>query len=847
MNPTFLKPVSVLLLSLIAGIHSIHGEATTAAMPERHFAVFEKYCLDCHDADTEKGEVNLDDLSFDLATDLKTAETWQKILDALNTGEMPPEDKKQLTAEDKTSFLDDLSNRIVTARKILSDNGGVVTLRRLNRREYANTLEALLGVRPDTSDLPDDQANSKFDTQGASLFFSSDQLEQYLSTARSTLELALMPPSQKPSKVVRIEPEEIYYPLYAELASRRLKIAQNYYDWQATGGRDDNAKEFGFLDGWQAGRNLDNFHISYPPLKKWLAAPENKSGAALMITIKDGFTSMKFPDVREWQPGKYVVRVRAGAYEEDPERFRYLEFVAREGQNSKRLGWRKVTASLKRPEVIEFTVDHQPGQRMAYWVQKRSHMDRGDKNLETEYRKETGYGTPWGIWIDWAELEGPIPAEPNEAAKKVLFSKSSEFDDESYAREVLRRFSEQAFRGAESTPEFLDHLVAQYSGNVAKGQKEVEALLGPLSIILSSPSFLYMVESTGNEDSEELTGVELAVRLSYFLWSAPPDEELMALAKEGKLKKPWNLEKQTKRLLADPRSDRFIRSFVYQWLEMERLGMFAFDGRDFPTFDNAARDAAGEEIYQTVSTLLKEKLPLGNLLKSDFVVVNDLLADYYGLEGVNGHHWRKVPVPDGSPRGGLLGSAAVSAMGSDGQRTSPVERGAWVLRHLLNNPPPPAPPNVPQLSRLEGEVLSARDLQKAHQEEPQCAQCHRKIDPIGYGMENFDAAGQWREVEVVRTGKRESEKTEFAIDPVGNLPGGAEFSTYFELRDAVADQLDGFARGLAEALISYGLGRPFGFTDHDLAQAMLEHAKAEDYAISAFVHALVQSKPFQTK
>ncbi|MEM1293964.1 MAG: DUF1592 domain-containing protein [Verrucomicrobiota bacterium] len=821
--------------------------ALAAVMPERHFAVLDNYCLDCHDSATEKGEVNLEELSFDLATDLKTAETWQKVLDSLNTGEMPPENKKQMTDEDKTSFLDSLSNSIVAARKILSDNGGEITLRRLNRREYAHTLESLLGVRPDTSNLPNDQANSEFDTQGASLFFSSDQLEQYLSTARSTLELALLAKPKQESKIVRIEPEEIYYPIYAQLASERLNRAQRYYDWRAAGGTDDIAKEYGFLDGWQADRNLGSFHTGYPPLRKWLLAPENKTGTALMITIKNGFTTTKLPDVREWQPGRYVIRVRAGAYEDDPARFRYLEFVARREQNAKRLGWRKVTAPLRKPQTIEFTVDHQPGERASYWVQKRSHMDRGDKNLESDYRNKTGYGTPWGIWIDWVELEGPLSSEPNHAVAKVLFERPPEQNPSDYAKEVLRRFAVEAFRGEEPNPEFLENLFAQYSGNLAKGQKPTEALIGPLSIILSSPSFLYMVESTGNKESEKLTGLELATRLSFFLWSAPPDESLLQFAKEGKLKHDWALEKQVNRMLADPRSDRFVRSFVYQWLEMERLGMFAFAGRDFPDFDNAARDNAGEEIYQTVALLLKEKLPLVNLLKSDYVVVNDLLADYYGIEGIKGHHWRRVLVPEGSPRGGLLGSAAVMAMGSDGQRTSPVERGTWVLRHLVNNPPPPAPPNVPQLSRLEGEVFSARELQRAHQEEPQCAQCHRKIDPIGYGLENFDAAGAWRDVEVVKSGKRGSNRQEFAIDPSGKFTGGAEFADFYELRDVVASELDAFAAGLAESLIAYGLGRPFGFTDQDLADEMLEKAKDEDYAISALIHALVQSTPFRTK
>jgi len=231
---------------------------------------------------------------------------------------------------------------------------------------------------------------------------------------------------------------------------------------------------------------------------------------------------------------------------------------------------------------------------------------------------------------------------------------------------------------------------------------------------------------------------------------------------------------------------------------------------------------------------------IGKLLKSDYVMINGLLGTYYGIDGVNGDHFRKVSLPPDSPRGGLLGTAAVLAMGSDGIESSPVERGAWVLRYLLNDPPPPAPPNVPQLSRLADKPLTARERVLAHQEEPQCASCHRKIDPIGFGLENFTAAGKWR------TEDKHGKKT-YDIDPSGKFHKGPEFSGYFEMRDLIAQKENDFARGFTEHLIGYGLGRPFGFTDEDLANEITSAAKKEDHSVSAFVHALVQSKAFITK
>ncbi len=839
---------------LLFGVSVLFGEEEAerrAQMPEAHFDVLDKYCLDCHDAATEEGQVNLEDLSFTLSDDIATAELWAKVLDSINSGEMPPEKKEPISEEEKEVFLRDLSEQMVLARSILSDSGGVVTLRRLNRREYANTVEELLGVRPDTSLLPDDRASAEYDTLGASLFFSSDQLEQYLATARNVLNLAAFQKKPAESKITRIEPEDIYQPKYAQMAVDRLDRATRYYQWRAAGGTDDVAKEHGFLDGWQAERQLNSFHQDYPPIQKWLTAPENKKGAALMITIKDGFTWMKAPRLRAWQPGRYILRARVGAYLDDPARFHYLEYTADEGQNRTRLGWRKVTAPVRKPEIIEFEINHPPGRDITYQFHKRLHMDRGDKNIEAELRKENKTGTPWGVWVDWYELEGPLPQEGNAKIDAVFAAGETGLEDEAaYARAVLQRFAEVAFRGEQPSDEFLDNLYGHYAAGREKGLERRKALIEPLAIVLASPSFLYLVEEADTESTgEQLRDVELASRLSYFLWSTAPDTELLSLAADGRLSDPGVLQAQTDRLLADPRSERFIDSFVYQWLEMYRLGMFAFAGRDYPTFDNAARDCAGEEVYQTFTSVLRERLPLRELIQSDQVVVNDVLADYYGIEGVKGHHWRRVPVPEGSPRGGLLGSAAVAAMGSDGQRSSPVERGAWVLRKLLNNPPPPAPPNVPQLSRFDGQVLSKRALEHAHQEDSQCAQCHKKIDPIGFGMENLDAAGMWRDTEVIR-GRKRAVLATFPIDASGAF-GPAddrrEFDGFYQLKDHVADHVDDFALGLAEALIAYGMGRPYGFTDHDLAHAIVAGAKDGDYQIVDFIHGLVQSEVFRSR
>lgn len=821
-------------------------ELPTAIMPAAHFETIDLYCIDCHGNDIMEGSVNLEELDYTISTDLKTAETWQKVLNALNSGEMPPEDEMQLEDAEKIHFLDDLSQQLVTARSVLSDSGGEITLRRLNRREYQYTIEELLGVIPNISNLPDDQAGAEFDTSGASLFFSSDQLEQYLNTARQTLRLALFPAKPEKFRTQRIEPEDYYTKHYAKAAVGLHDIGARSRAFLAQ--KEKPAADYGLLDEYQAKKQAHQEWL--PLLERYLARPETKTGAALIVTIKQGgVTRVKLPSMSGRAAGDYIVRVRAGLYPNAAERFRYLEFTTATAGGRKFQGWRKVTASMDDPEVIEFPYTHQPGEKNQIWIHQRTHQDRADKNIANRDMLKNGIGTPPGIWVDWAELEGPI-LDPHrtKTADSILFKKPFSWSKKRYATAVLERFASRVFRGKNPDPTFMELIYDQYVAQLDKVDSPEEAFIEPLAIILSAPSFLFMVEATGDTKSELLSNHELATRLAYFLWSAPPDAELMALADDGRLTDPSVLEQQTTRLLADHRADRFVRDFTYQWLELERLETFQFNGLQYEDFDNAVRANAREEIFQTMHTLLNERLPLPTLLKADFVVVNDLMAGYYDIPDVHGAEFRKVQLPANSLRGGLLGTAAVLAMGSDGVRSSPVERGAWVLRHLINRPPPPAPPNVPQLGRLAGQILGARELARAHMEEPQCAQCHNKIDPIGFGLENFDATGKWREQEIVQIGPlRKGEFKTFPIDSQGHLPGGEEFANYFGLRDEIAKRPDEFAHGFTEALITYGLGRPFGFTDHTLAESMISQAKIGHYDPNLFIHALVQSPTFQRK
>ncbi len=822
----------------------------SASMSRKHVALFESHCYDCHSADTKEAGVDLESISFDVGESVGNAELWQKILNAINSGEMPPEDSEPLADKDKLVFLEDLTGAMVEARKILGDSGGVIPLRRLNRREYSNTIESLLGIRPDVSSLPNDQVGAGFDTQGGSLFMSSDQIEQYYETAKATLRYCLKADESPNTKVTRIELEDEYTERYRTYLGQLADQAERARKFLAQS--EKPASAFGLIDEYQAKKNISSYENWKTQLEQYLEWPETKEGAALILTIKGGMTRAKLPPVRSFQPGRYRVRVRAAMYPEADERFHYLEFSSNIGKSRTHLGWRKVTAPLASPQVIEFVYDHQPGQQVQLLVHQRTHQDRGDKGLWTRAQRANGVGTPPGIWIDWAEISGPEPFAGLIQSKSKLLAAGDEAKTEAErARLIIEDFAGRAFRGKQPTQAYVEKLVDRFREQREAGDKFDEAIVEPLAIILASPGFLYMINDGRQEDGELLTDSEVAVRMSYLLWSQPPDETLMRLADRGELSNPGVLRQQVERMLADPKAERFVRDFTHQWLEMDRLGMFQFNGLIHPTFDNAVRENAREEIFQTVNAVLGERLPLGTLLNADFVVINDLLAGYYGMGNVEGHEFRRHSLPPNSVRGGLLATAAVAAMGSDGLRSSPVERGAWVLRHLLHDPPAPAPPNVPQLSRLEGEPHSARDLQVLHQEQPQCAQCHRKIDPIGYGLENFAADGLWRDKERVITGKiREinaNSYAEFEIDPSGTLPSGESFEGFHQLRELVASKQEVFARGFVESLIAYGMGRPYGFTDQDLANEILDQARDDGFAMPTMIQALVVSETFRSK
>ena len=873
----------------------VSADQPEVRLPKKHLTLLENYCFDCHDADTQKGKVNLEALSFEVTTP-RQAELWQKVLNSINAGEMPPEDKRQPKPEEKADFLADLADTMVLARKALSDSGGKITMARLNRREYQNTIEVLTGVKVDVESLPSDESHGTFDTVGSSLFISSDQFEQYLKIGRAAIDEAFVRRAAKSqSKTYRVEPETTINPanekeiravekrhaqfrewqkavdkaaaapenrkIVAKIrASKKGKTARGFYASANQLKGSPNPKDYGFRDAQSASASLPSADRARLPLLKHFASlPHRDRGAYLKLAHGTGHVKI---GAKNMPPGTYVLRVHAGVVEGTPADRRFIDV----GYPQRQTGWprglipgpplatRQITGSIKQPQTVEVRLEvglNSPGE---FAVQEKQPNDNLKALWPTYgvYKKKNGYGIPPAIWIDWVELEGPIAAKDSSPQFDWWVEKRTGLAETSRAREILENFAHRAFRGVAPEDDYLDALVTVFKQRRSAGEDFEVAIRRPLSVILASPGFLYRNEPSETGQRRSLNQRELAVRLAYFLWSAPPDEQLLALAEKKQLRQPEVLRRQVTRLLGDPRSDEFVAAFLHQWLDMVRLDFFQFDTTLYREYDDATRTASRREVYESFAHLMRHPSEgqLGKLLKSDYVIINGLLGSYYGLEGVSGEAFRKVKLPQGSPRGGLLGMAAIHAMGSDGIVSSPVERGAWVLRHILNEPPPPAPPNVPQLSAVQGKNLTTREKLLAHQEQPQCASCHRKIDPIGFGLENFDAAGKWRvEEHQIKSGKKNRSKVGpgHKIDPSGSFYGGPAFANFFEMRDRIAEREEDFARGFTEHLIEYALGRPYGFTDEDLTNQILTASKDKQYAVSEFIHALVQSKAFRTK
>jgi hypothetical protein len=860
-----------------------------------HRGILKKYCQECHNEKKSKGKFRIDNLPLTIK-DSPTAELWQKVMNSLNAGEMPPEDEKQIKPDEKADFLDDLAHAMVGLRDKMSDRHGEIAMSRLNQREYRNTLRALLGVDVNVNQLPSDHGLGNFDTNGASLYISSNQIESYLELGKEALEEAIDRYLSRDEKVYkRFEGE--YITQRYETHFKRRDLASDWLKGLEAASKkpqnkkvmDELTKRYGRGLKWNLYKHVKELK-EVPPLPKefknrhriasdlvresggsilynlqYLKLPKIKSGGYLGVPtlhpskLPSGYLANKLSD--KWPPGKYKIRFRVAMAEKADPASRFIEFGVRV-RNVDLMSVHEVTGTLEKPQIIETTLEltnSRKGDDRQIYLQGKAmhHLFHNPRRIYANAKKENGVGPGYFIWIDWIEAEKINTSKDQlSVAQKSLVSMLESKDTELNSEQIkqgIEKFAKEAFRGEKPLDSYVERLVSQYQQYRTSGLKHRDALTSTLAIVLSSPMFLYKSESS-LADQQWIQQHELAQRLAYFLWSAPADQTLLDLADRGELSKPEVLRQQTERMLADERSLEMIHAFTDQWLHLDRLDFFKVNVTKHRTYDNAVKLSMRQEVYKTIDYILKENRSIRELLSSDYVVINSLLADYYDIPNVKGDQFRKVKLPVSSPRGGFMGMAAVHLMGSNGDETSPVERGTWILRKLMNQPPPPAPANVPQLSRLSDKALTTRERLVAHQEEPQCASCHRKIDPIGFGLENFDAVGLWRTENSYEVKKKDEkgktkvvDKKEWTINASSKLYKGPEFKNFQELKRIVASHADPFAQGFAKALVEYGMGRDIGFSDKKVLDGIVHEAKKENYTIKSFIHAMVQKSMFQVK
>ncbi len=842
------KGLAFLALALCIGNNLPAVKADSAIMfPEGNIVPFiQENCARCHGPEKQKGKLRLDTLPLEINND-STAQRWQDVLDALNAGDMPPEDEKQPGKKELTRVLADLTDGLKEARRQLSDGGREVSMRRLNRREYVNSIESLFGFQVNTDSLPEDDPADPYDTIGSHQFFSSYHFGKYLDAARQIVADAFLwgNKGRQDVKVQVEEPEIRANKTIRENLRKRmdrwrevvaaLEEGKTWKDEEfprTLKGERFDGRELHFYLNFHAERSSGpQAYLNKELIEKGLYLTRRMGGRWSVGITKHGY------DPR----ATYKVRILAGLNEEPPESRSFVSV----NDKGRVLAPLKIYGTAHENEMIE--VSYKPLHGSTHFgfqiMERRNEMIDGKAYV----RKVDPYGDWSSIFVDRMEVEGPFYGKLT-FFEKVAFPKGPskkrnqpiERTDEE-AKALIDSFAREAFRRREIDPGFLNKLHDLYLQGRKSGLEVEQALIDPLAVVLASPGFLYLSEAKETDAKRRpLTQRELAVRLAYFLWSGPPDENLYQAAETGILKNSAVLSNQVNRMLADPKAEAFYHSFMSQWFELHRFDDIAVNPDEYLMFDEQVRYSAREEPIRLFEHLVKENLSLTNLIDSDFAMLDPLLAHFYGIRGVDGQGFRKVNLPTESPRGGLIGTTAFMIMGSTGDRTSPIIRGTLVLDKFLHDPSADPPPNVPELTDASKAALPVREMIELHQSKAQCASCHAKIDPIGYGLETFDAVGLWREE--AKIGKR-MEK----INQGGTLPGGKAYENFEQFKSLLMENKEKLARSLVEGSASYGLGRTVEFSDGDDLDALTRKLMSEGMRARSLIHNLVQSELFQTK
>lgn len=804
--------------------------------------LLQEHCVKCHGPEKQKGDVRLDDLPADF-TAATTASVWLEVRDNINLGEMPPDDEKPLSGEDVALISGWIAGQQREAERRALSAGGRVLLRRLNREEYTATVADLLHLEfpPGESPLdflPPDGTAEGFNKVSAALLLDPSLMRLYYDVARGIAERALVDgPPAFPTETMRLEFEDIDQSraigyLTTRLGLRPLKEGLMLID--------GSTRSYGMLNyPGEKGNNVAPIPGFYRFTIR-AGGITGESGIPPRLAIRQGHPKDEMRLIAEFevkapfdQPEEYsfvVPRDELGGeinVEIVPGTSPYQS--QRPGEHFRR-AIDEVGRENQFREVLRLR-----GRKLAEGAGgDRSTPDPAKIDLEKHTR----------VFLDWLEIEGPLYEQWPPRSHEELFSGGSGAkEDPGAIREMFTRFLPRAWRRPVRDEE-IDPIVEIVEGELAHGQSLVEAVRVGLTAVLTSPKFLYLFEPGQNDQARALDDYEIASRLSYFLWNSMPDERLFDLAASGRLRDPDLLEKETDRLLADEKMARFVGSFARQWLRTDSYLAFTPNQYLYQEYTPKLGEFAVQEPLSFFRTILRNDLSVLNFLDSDFAMVNEPLAQHYGIPGVEGEDFRRVPLPADSPRGGLLGMMGVHLAGSDGLRTKPVARAVFVREVLFNDPPDPPPPNAGEIEpNVKGEKLTVRERLQQHQEIESCASCHRRLDPYGLALENFNVIGKWRD-------KQDGEDFRHHGPPIvidEKLPSGEAFQSFEGFRDLLLSQDERFRRALAEKLWIYALGRPVEPTDDRALQAVVERMTREGDTLRALIKGIVTSRQFLSK
>jgi hypothetical protein len=799
-------------------------------------SLLEKHCVACHGPQETKAQLRVDKLNPDLLTG-SDIERWREVYGVLSNSEMPPEGEPdyELADADRRNVVAWLSDELNKASLVRRNTSEHSSFRRMTKYEYNYALQDLLGLPFTFVDTlpPETASEDGFKNSSRMLQMSSMQFETYRDIGLEALKKATVHGERPEAVTYIISPRE-----EMEKASEKKKA--EFFDQNDKNYASNKNRQH--LFNQQTGKGLRYSGGTWTPVADAVSGETPAVSPVVVVLPRSHELKLNLgrflPD-----EGTMRVRIRAGRTTMEADEYASLRLVfgAHTSNNanfSQVVSERDILVTVQgdTPQFIQFNIPlseipRNPFRKLSTTFPRRDEL-LSIRNVSNAHNKKE----PLCVLIDYIEITAPYYDQwPPDTHNSVFVGSSHRSDEEKYGREVLTGFMERAWRRSVSSQD-VDPLMALFAKYRSEFTNFEDAMLEVMATVLAAPEFLYVtqkVSASHSPNPQTISDTELASRLSFFLWCSIPDDELLQLAHQGTLTDPRVLNAQVKRMLADSRSHRFSQTFVQQWLGLDGLKSVTH------VTDSSLREAMQEEPVAFFNEVLECNSSVMDFIHSDYVMVNERLADHYKIPSVFGPHFRKVKIGSQVNRGGILTGAAVLAMNSDGTDSHPLKRGIWLLEHVLHDPPPPPPPNVPEVDLTDPEILKMTLKQRIadHRSKPACISCHAKIDPWGIAFENYDALGAYR-----------TQVENKAVDATSSLFNKQELAGIEGLkRYLLTDRQDQFARSMVHKMTAYALGRPLSFSDRADIDGMTSQFRKRGDRLGDLIDLIISSEIFHAK